>query len=437
MPPHTLASLAHALSAANDLDTAFVALAEGLAETDRESIVALLRVDAKSALLRERLLATEEKIDRLPLETSLAQFPKAFQQKIAAGGTFVDFGDESPEFGRMLGIPDSAGGGLLAIRGVTVDGQLSALVALVEPKRVFGTRASERFAPMVALFELAYLRFAEREGREEAVRTLEDVTQRVHGEYVARLADFEDQLLEARTNARGGGALDAATTVAREREEARVKEEARRSARRLAALEQQLTAAVGQLEHAHIELHRRSEALRQRTRTLYLIERVLTLAAAREAPGLLAEGLLALVGDDMQALRCSLFLRVPDDPQTLYLAARRGLAPHITEGSRITVGRGVAGLVAQTREPMLVVDSSDTEEHALLGDEYLTTGSFISFPLVLHDELVGVVNLTNRAQRGLFVEEDVERVRLLGLVISLVAREAELPERLLGMISER
>jgi hypothetical protein len=48
-----------------------------------------------------------------------------------------------------------------------------------------------------------------------------------------------------------------------------------------------------------------------------------------------------------------------------------------------------------------------------------------------------VVNLTNRAQRGLFVEEDVERVRLLGLVISLVAQEAELPERLFGAIGER
>ena len=33
----------------------------------------------------------------------------------------------------------------------------------------------------------------------------------------------------------------------------------------------------------------------------------------------------------------------------------------------------------------------------------------------MHDALVGVVNLTKRAQRGLFVEEDVERVRLLGL----------------------
>ena len=48
-----------------------------------------------------------------------------------------------------------------------------------------------------------------------------------------------------------------------------------------------------------------------------------------------------------------------------------------------------------------------------------------------HDELVGVVNLTNRATRGVYMDEDVERVRLLGLVISLVATHARLPERLL------
>jgi putative methionine-R-sulfoxide reductase with GAF domain len=436
MPPYTLASLAHALSAANDLDKAFIALAEGLAETDRDAAIALLRMDAKTAMLRERVLVTGGAIEKLPLETSLAQFPKACAQTITAGSVFAEFGDESPEFARMLGLPAAPEGCYLAIQGVRVDGQLAALIAIAEPKRVFGSRASERVGPMIALFELAFLRFAERESRDEAVQTLEDVTQRVHGEYVARLADFEAQLEQARSAATGVPA-DAATAFAREREEARVAEAARRSTRRLAALEHQLTAAVGQLEVAHVELHRRSEALRQRTRTLYLIERVLTLAAGREAPAKLAEGLLALVGDDMQALRCSLFLRVPADPDTLYLAARRGLAPHITEGSRIKVGHGVAGLVAKSREPMLVVDSSDTAEHVLLGDEYLTTGSFISFPLVLHDELIGVLNLTNRAQRGLFVEEDVERVRLLGLVISLVAREAELPERLFGAIGER
>ncbi|MGH9888595.1 MAG: hypothetical protein ACREBE_23885, partial [bacterium] len=73
----------------------------------------------------------------------------------------------------------------------------------------------------------------------------------------------------------------------------------------------------------------------------------------------------------------------------------------------------------------------------LLHDQYFTTGSFISFPLIYHEELVGVVNLANRAQHGIFVEEDVDRVRLLGLVIALVASHARLPERLVEALSVR
>ena len=69
----------------------------------------------------------------------------------------------SSEFARMLGLPVGAEGCYLALLGLRVDGQLSSVVAVVEPKRTFGTRVSERTAPMAALFELAYLRFAERD----------------------------------------------------------------------------------------------------------------------------------------------------------------------------------------------------------------------------------------------------------------------------------
>jgi GAF domain-containing protein len=105
------------------------------------------------------------------------------------------------------------------------------------------------------------------------------------------------------------------------------------------------------------------------------------------------------------------------------------VAPGVTEGVRVALGQGVAGRVAQTREPILVRDVGEAKSHPLLRDQYFTTGSFISFPLVYHDELVGVVNLANRAMHGVFVEEDVDRVRLLGLVIALVASNARLPER--------
>lgn len=432
MTPRTLDSLAHALGAATTFDAALVALGECVADVDRGASVAFFRVDARRAMIVERREPAAAGVTVAAVEMAVEQFPKPMVQVIAAGGAFCDIGDEAPTFARMLGFPLDPQGGRLSLRGCRVDGELVGILALREPVRVFGTTTTEKTGPMAPLFDLAVQRFVERDARAEAQHALEEITQRLHAEYLGRLETLESQLraVRAATPARNPveDPLDA------EKRAAKLAEEQRRGARRLAALEQQLTASIGQLEQAHVELHRRSESLRQRTRTLYLIDRLLTLAATTQSPERLADGLLALVGDDMQALRCSLFLTVPGDGESLYLAAFRGLAPHIVRGSRIRVGEGVAGRVAAAREPLLVVDAGDAAAAPLLGDEYLTTGSFISFPLIMHGALVGVVNLTNRAQRGLFVEEDVERVRMLGLVIALVAHHASLADRLMGTI---
>lgn len=426
MPPRTLASLAHALGVAPDLDAALVALSEGLAEVDRQARLALLRYDARRQLLRDRLTPADGVIVSYPVETTIDHLPTTVRHQVEQGGQFVDLGERSTEYARLLGLPLFPEGGLLALKGLRFEGMLGAVLCVYEPKRIFGTRVSERFAPAAALFDLGYARFEERAARDEAVRTLEDVTQRVHGEYVSRLARLEQQLSEAR----GTPAADAVRAIVLEKDAAAAQEAARRAQSRVQALEGQVAAAVEKLEQAHIELHRRSEALRQKTRTLYLLERVLALDAVADDPRQLVDGLLSLVGDDMGAQRCSLMLAVPGEPQ-LYLAAARGIAPNVGEGYRVAIGEGVAGRVAQSREPILVRDVEDARTHPLLKDQYFTTGSFISFPLVYRGELVGVVNLTNRAQRGLYHEEDVERVRLLGLVISLVAQRSRLPERLL------
>lgn len=428
MIARSLPALAYALGAAASVDEAFVRLADALAESDRETSLALLRVDPRTGLIRERARAVAGRVEREAMETSVEQLPLAVHRTVAEGGAFAEVADDEAAYARLLRLPEPEAGGQLLLRGIRHERQLIAILAAVEPKRVFGTRVTERLGPLAALFELAVARFVEQESRSEAVRTLEAVTQRVHQDYLQRLSELEAQLARQTSEFE---AESASSRVSREREDAKRAEDARRNARQLTVLEQQLTASIGQLEQAHVELHRRSEALRQRTRTLYLLDRVLTLSASTAAPRPLVDGLLTLLGDDMQALRCSIFLHEPES-DALYLAAARGLAPHVQLGHRVAIGQGIVGRVAASREPMLVVDVQEAASHPLLQDEYLTTGSFISFPLVRHDTLIGVVNLTNRAQRGLFVEEDVERVRLLSLVISLVATEAALPQRLAG-----
>ena len=432
MPPRTLASLAHALTTAPDLDAALVALADGLAELDRLAHVALLTYDARRALMRDRRLARPDGVETRAIDTTLDHLPTRERVAVTTGATFVDFADTSAEFARLLGLPEIPEGGYLALKGLMFEGGLSGILVLYEPRKIFGTRTVERFQPAVALFELAYARFLEAEARHEAVQTLEDVTQRVHGEYERKLGDLAQQLLRATGEFAASG--DHSRTVALERDLAQAREEARRAVRRSDAVEATIGSAVEQLEKAHVELHRRSEQHRQKTRTLYLIERMLTLDASTDDPRELADGLLALVGDDMNAERCSLLLRAPGEA-VLYLAAARGIAPNVSEGKRVSIGTGISGRVAATREPLLVQDVGEAREHPLLKDAYYTTGSFLSFPLVYHENLIGVVNLTNRRMAGVFIEEDVERVRLLALVIALAASNAHLPERLVETMS--
>jgi putative methionine-R-sulfoxide reductase with GAF domain len=425
MAPRSLDSLAYALTAAHDLDSALLALSDELTELERAAYLGLARHDARTGLLTEVLSPSGHRVDRSRLEVAFAHLPKSIAPRVGSGTEFVDAGDQSREIAQLLGLrglPDAAH---LALKGVLHDGELVGVILFQETRRIFGARTVERIAPAVALFEVAMHRFLEREARDEAVRALEAVTRRVHGEYMTKLAQLEAQLAEARDDATG---VDQSVEV--ERERARMAEEVRRAQQRARALEHQVSAGTAQLEQAHIELHRRNELLRQRTRTLYLIERTLTLAASSDDAKTLADGLLSLVGDDLQAQRCSLFLRAPESNE-LFLAASRGLAPHVRDGARIVIGEGVAGRVAATREPMLVVDTTDVASQPLLADEYLTTGSFMCFPLVAHDDLVGVMNLTNRAQRGLFIDEDLERARLLGLICALAANETHLADRLL------
>ena len=434
MPPRTLASLAHSLTVAPDISAALVALGEGLADLDRGARIALIHYDARKDLLVERLSPDGERIARGRVDTTFDHLPPIVRRAITAGGQFADLADRSAEYARLLGMTPVIDDGLLALRGLVLDGALSAVLALYESRKIFGTRTAERFAPSVALFELGFARFAERAAREDAVRTLEDVTQRVHGEYVKKLSQLQQELGKARTSQ--AVQVDAERVVALERELARATEAARRAQRTATAVEHQVTAAVSQLEQAHVELHRRSESLRQKTRTLYLIERVLALDSQTDDPRQLVDGLLSLVGDDMQSQRVSLMLKAPE-PDMLFLAAARGIAPHVSEGARMPIGEGVAGKVAARREPILVQDVEEAGSHPLLQDQYFTTGSFISFPLVYHGELLGVLNLTNRAKQGVFVDEDVERVRLLALVISLVVQNARLCDRLVDAIGVR
>ena len=65
------------LGAAADADDALVRLTEALAESDRDVVLALLRVDSRAGMIRERTIARGGKVEREATETSLEQLPSS------------------------------------------------------------------------------------------------------------------------------------------------------------------------------------------------------------------------------------------------------------------------------------------------------------------------------------------------------------------------
>ena len=105
MPPRTLASLAHALTIAGNRDAALEALGEALAEVDRYAHLALVRFDGRRSMLVDRTLVVGSRTDTSSIETTFDHIPTRERMAVSAGGQFVDFGETSEEFARLLQLP--------------------------------------------------------------------------------------------------------------------------------------------------------------------------------------------------------------------------------------------------------------------------------------------------------------------------------------------
>jgi len=283
MAPRTLAGLSTVLSSVGNVSEALHALSQDVAEHDRNGTVVLFIYDARRDLLAERLMPAHEGMRTAQLEIALDHLPTAIRRTISAGRQFADLGTESGDYQKLLGAGASPEAGVLLLRGLLVDGELGAVLALSEPKTRFGHRLSEKIAPAVDLFALAFARLAERTARQEAVRTLEELTKALNEEHSRSVKDLQRKLAEAQAalNGKGGGDSIRVSQLKRAIEVASV--EARATAERLSAVEEQVRVAVTKLEKAHVQLHAQGEALQTQSNIIYQVEQALRDATAGRA----------------------------------------------------------------------------------------------------------------------------------------------------------
>ncbi|MGB9234348.1 MAG: GAF domain-containing protein [Terriglobales bacterium] len=100
--------------------------------------------------------------------------------------------------------------------------------------------------------------------------------------------------------------------------------------------------------------------------------------------------------------------------QELYVRFQVGYPPEVAERLRVKVGQGVTGRAAETRQPVLVADTT-------LPDFYIealpNVRSELAIPLIVKNRVIGVIDIEAR-EKGYFTEE---HKRVLTLIASRMA----------------
>lgn len=275
MAPRTLAGLSTVLLNARTIPLALHALNQDVAELDRNASLALFLYDGRKEVLSGRILPTGDDTRAMPAEVAIDHLPAAVRRAVVAGRDLADVGSESGDYQKLLGTNSSPDTPMLLLRGLLVDGELAAVLALSEGKTRFGQRLSEKIAPAIDLFSLAFARIAESDARIEAVKRLEDLTRALNEEHARALVELQRKLAEAQAALAGRGDADSPRIAQMERAAEIAAIESRAMTQRLSAVEEQVRVAVTKLEKAHLQLHSQGEALQQQSNLIYRIEKTL------------------------------------------------------------------------------------------------------------------------------------------------------------------
>jgi signal transduction histidine kinase/response regulator RpfG family c-di-GMP phosphodiesterase len=124
------------------------------------------------------------------------------------------------------------------------------------------------------------------------------------------------------------------------------------------------------------------------------------------------ELIVDMIAELMGAKTASLML-VDKENEELFVSAAMGLEEGVMRNARVKVGDSISGLVAKTGKPLLIRDIGEDERFKQSGRPQYETDSLISVPLKEGDEVIGVVNVTNKISLTPFTDNDTNVLQAL------------------------
>jgi signal transduction histidine kinase len=147
---------------------------------------------------------------------------------------------------------------------------------------------------------------------------------------------------------------------------------------------------------------------------------------------------LQMATEVVGADRASIML-LDEETQTLRIVAAKGLPDDVVRETRINVGEGLAGLVAQQGEP-LVLNNDDLDDRLrAMAHRTDKVRSAVITPIKVEGRVRGVINVTDRRDGGNYDRDDLGTITTLSQQASMVIQKIELYDNLeqqVAMLSE-
>lgn len=173
---------------------------------------------------------------------------------------------------------------------------------------------------------------------------------------------------------------------------------------------------------------RREEALRLESSLAGKFMSVLSTISAAENRRDLYLSILETAADLLKASSGSLML-VDESGKHLRIESVIGMNLQLARSMSARVGRGIAGKVAESGEPLLVKDIEQDGRVRIPNRSRFKTKSFVCIPLKVKGAVIGVLNLSDKVNGGVFTEDDLDLLTTVARHACVVLERTEFCEK--------
>lgn len=172
-------------------------------------------------------------------------------------------------------------------------------------------------------------------------------------------------------------------------------------ARRLQLENARLYAEINQKK----TIERLNTQLNEKVKELSALYKISETMNQQENNETLFKSIINLSGELTGAGKIS-FMLYDKDNQELLIKTAKGLPKNIVQNSIVKCGESISGKVAQTKKPICILKSDLVESPKIPEGYEHIKGSFLSIPIIINDEIFGVLNLTDKLDGSDFSKND-------------------------------